>query len=374
MNRRIVRFLLLALIVPLAPSLLQAQDNLELMEEQAMRNAVLQVAPSVVKVETVGGLEQVKGQLAGTGPTTGLIVSEDGYIISSAFNFVSKPASILITLPGGKRTPAKVVARDNSRMLVLLKVEAPQPLPVAAAVPREEMIVGQWALAVGRTYPGDFPNMSAGILSAKNRIWGKAIQTDAKISPSNYGGPLVDIRGRVLGVLVPLSPQGQDEMAGTEWYDSGIGFAVPLADILPRLAQLKQGEDLFPGLMGVSLKGSDIYSEPAVISACPAKSPAREAGLKVGDTIVEIDGVPIERQAQLKHALGEHYAGDTISVAVLRGDAKDRIEATLKLAKELDPYDHPFLGILPKRELASGARRHRRSLSIRSKVQPLKAD
>jgi len=71
-----------------------------------------------------------------------------------------------------------------------------------------------------------------GILSATNRIWGKAVQTDAKISPGNYGGPLIDIRGNVIGILVPLSPQGQGEVAGAEWYDSGIGFAVPLNDML----------------------------------------------------------------------------------------------------------------------------------------------
>ena len=74
------------------------------------------------------------------------------------------------------------------------------------------------------------PNVSVGIVSALDRIWGKAIQTDAKISPNNYGGPLVDIAGRVLGVLVPMSPDGSGEVAGVEWYDSGIGFAVPLED------------------------------------------------------------------------------------------------------------------------------------------------
>ena len=89
------------------------------------------------------------------------------------------------------------------------------------------MRVGQWAIAVGRTFESDRPNMAVGILSALDRVWGKAIQTDAAVSPNNYGGPLVDIRGRVLGVLVPLSPEAADEMAGVEWYDSGIGFAIP---------------------------------------------------------------------------------------------------------------------------------------------------
>ena len=86
------------------------------------------------------------------GQGTGLIVDEDGYIISSAFNFIQQPSSILVTLPGGKRTAARIVARDKSRMLVLLKVSASDKLPVPAAVPRSEMTVGQWAIAVGRTY------------------------------------------------------------------------------------------------------------------------------------------------------------------------------------------------------------------------------
>jgi serine protease Do len=131
------------------------------------------------------------------GPTTGMVVDPDGFIISSAFNFLRKPSSILVTLPSGKRAPAEIVARDQSRMLVLLKVTTDNPLPVAEAVPVDEMQVGQWAIAVGRALDTQHPNISVGIISAKDRVWGKAIQCDAKISPSNYGGPLVDIQGRV---------------------------------------------------------------------------------------------------------------------------------------------------------------------------------
>ena len=138
-------------------------------------------------------------------------------------------------------------------------------------VPRQELAVGQWTIAVGRTYPDSFPNVSVGILCAINRVWGKAVQTDAKVSPSNYGGVLIDIRGRVIGMLVPLSPQQEGEFAGAEWYDSGIGFAVPLADIWPHLEKMKQGIDLQPGLLGVSLKGTDIYTLPATIAACAAE-------------------------------------------------------------------------------------------------------
>src|SRR5688500_10642172 len=123
-------------LLALAP--LAAQEDLEGLEETAMRAAVAAVAPSVVKIETIGGLERVGQVLVGTGPTTGLVVSEDGYIVSSAINFIQQPSSILVTLPGGQRAAAKIVARDHSRMLVLLKVNAPLALPVPVAVPRGE--------------------------------------------------------------------------------------------------------------------------------------------------------------------------------------------------------------------------------------------
>jgi serine protease Do len=327
----------------------KAQDDIDLLEEQAFRAAVDRVAPSVVQIETLGGLERVGEVLVGSGPTTGLVVSEDGYVLSSAFNFIQQPTSILVMLPSGKRAAAEIVARDRSRMLVLLKVNTDEKLAVPEFVPREEMQVGQWTIAVGRTFQTEVPNVSTGILSAVNRVWGKAIQTDARVSPTNYGGPLVDIRGRVLGILVPLSPQQQgEEVAGAEWYDSGIGFAVPVAEILPHLESMKSGEDLSPGVLGVSLKGSDQFGDPALIGAVQPKSPAKEAGLEVGDEIVEADGHPIVRQVQLKHVIGAKYAGDTLKVVVKRGEEKIEAEATL--VAELEPYVHPFLGILPMRD------------------------
>jgi len=332
-----------------------AQDDLVELEERAVKAAVSAVAPTVVKIETLGGLERVGQVLVGTGPTTGLVVSEDGYILSSAFNFVQEPASILVTLAGNKRLAAQIVARDHSRMLVLLKVNSPEKLPVPVAVPREEMVPGQWTIAVGRTFDSVEPNVSAGILSAVSRIWSKALQTDAKISPNNYGGPLIDIRGRVYGVLVPMSAQAQGErpeLAGAELYDSGIGFAVPLVDILPRLERFKQGKDLHAGLLGVALQGSNVVSDPAIIAHVQVKSPAAAAGIKSGDKIVELAGAPVERLAQLRHSLGRFYAGEKVKIVVLRGE--ERLERELELVEKVDPYQHPFVGLLPTRGTATG--------------------
>ncbi len=145
--------LLFALLISCAACRgLLAQDDPGLLlsqEQVALRAAAQAVAECVVQIETLGGLEKIEGLLVGTGPTTGLIVAPDGYIVSSAFNFIQQPSSILVTLPGGQRQPATVVARDESRMLVLLKVVPESPLPVPVAAPRQEMRVGQWTVAVG---------------------------------------------------------------------------------------------------------------------------------------------------------------------------------------------------------------------------------
>jgi len=344
------------LLALLSAATSSAQEDPFEQEEKAIAAAVQKVAPSVVRIETVGGLEKIGKVVVAGGPTTGLIVDSDGYIISSAYSFVQRPTSILVTLPGGSRAAATIVARDHARMLVLLKVNTTEKLPVPTAVPRSEMQVGQWTIAVGRTFDCGQPSMSAGILSATQRIWSKAIQTDAKISPVNYGGPLVDIQGRVLGVLAPLSPQGQGgELGGAEWYDSGIGFAVPLVDIQQHLATLKSGKDLHPGLIGISLKPGDIYALPAEIAAVPPNSPAAKAGIKAGDVITAIDGQAIVRQAQLKHAFGPKYAGEKVKLTIKRTVDKEeqKLDVEAELTDVLIPYEHPFLGVLPMRGSAA---------------------
>jgi serine protease Do len=337
--------LLVGAVILFATSTSRAAEDLQALEERALLAAVERVSPSVVSIETVGGIERLGSVMLNTGPTTGLVISADGYIISSAYGFVQKPTSILIGFSDGTRAPAKLVATDRSCMLALLKTDVDERLKVPKLSPEKDWRVGQWAIAVGRTFEGRQTNMSVGIVSALGRVWGKAVQTDAKVSPSNYGGPLVDIRGRVMGVLVPLSPDKTGEMAGVEWYDSGIGFAVPLERVFKVLPRLREGHDLLPGLLGVSLKAEDLYAETPTITSARPNSPAYQAGLRAGDKIVAIDGHKIERMVQLTREIQGHYAGDKVRVSVTRGE--ERLERELELASKIDPYRRPFLGILP---------------------------
>ena len=326
---------------------LEARAELERAEEQAFKQAAVLASPSIVRIDTVGGLDIVGRTLTSKAPTTGLIVSEDGFIVSSAFNFLSKPASVLITLPDGHRFPAKTVATDRLRMITLLKIEV-NGLKVPNVSPKAGIKVGQWSIALGRTYDSALPSISVGIVSAVDRVWGKAIQTDAKISPVNYGGPLVDTDGRVMGILVPLSPQGNSESAGVEWYDSGIGFAISLEDVFAVLDRLKLGKDLRPGLSGVAVKSADLYAVQPVIDRVRYDSPAYKAGFKSGDVIELVNGQPIKRLVQLFDQLKSRLEGDAIEMTVSRGEEK--ITQRLTLVGELLPYEVAFLGVLPLNE------------------------
>ena len=325
-------------------------EDLDEQLQKAFRDAAIKVSPSIVMIETAGGLDRVGKVLKGQGPTTGVVIAEDGYIVTSAFNFAHKPASILVSLPGGKRLPAKLVATDFTRMVTLLKIQAGGlrvPEPAASSALR----VGQWTIALGRSWGGEVPAISVGILSATRRIWGKAVQTDAKVSPSNYGGPLVDIRGHVIGVVVPLSPTGEGETVGFEWYDSGIGFAVTFEDIVRALPRLKQGTDLKRGLLGILLKGN-LYESKVAVEKVSYKSPAAEAGMEKGDLILDIDGQPLQTQADLRYVMATKYGGDEIAVKVRRGE--DELTLKCKLVDELPPYERPMLGILPARSVPKG--------------------
>ena len=149
----------------------------------------------------------------GDGPTTGLIVSSDGYVLTSTFNLITRPPVITVIRDDGSRHVATLVARDDDRRLCLLKVNDVKNWPVAATVSDASLKVGQWAVTVGLGN-GNQPSISAGIVSAKNRIGGRAVQTNANISPVNYGGALLDIDGRVIGICVPLSPRSTNAADG----------------------------------------------------------------------------------------------------------------------------------------------------------------
>jgi S1-C subfamily serine protease/predicted esterase len=366
MNWRAAYSFLAALALASAPAAAGADDDLDDLQEAAVKAAVKKVAPCVVQIETSGGTEVLSagpgGMIRrGLGPTSGLVVDADGFIISSAFNFAGKPNAIRVAVPGHKeRYVARVVAHDQTRMLTLLKIdpEGGVKLPVPQASPKAAVKIGHTAVAVGRTLAPTVesePSVSVGIVSALERIWGKAIQTDAKVSPTNYGGPLIDLQGRVIGVLVPASPRAEGETAGFEWYDSGIGFAIPLEDVNRALPRMKAGTEKNPvtlkrGMLGINMQaGPEPYALPAAVTSVGPGSAAEKVGIKAGDVITKIGGKPVATQTQLQHQLGFRYEGDVVSVEVTR-DKKPITFDKVVLSGAVAAYGQPFLGILPIRD------------------------
>ena len=163
--QRLMPMLVLGLLCqPTVTLIAQNADEILEQEQAALTAAVNRAAPSIVQIETIGGLEKVGDMLAVTGPTTGVVVSTEGLVISSAFNFITKPASILVTTPSGKRATANIIARDHSRMLVLLKVNTEEQFVVPQVAKTDQMEVGQWTIAAGRTLSRENINWSLSLI------------------------------------------------------------------------------------------------------------------------------------------------------------------------------------------------------------------
>ncbi len=317
----------------------------------AVRAAVKQVEPCVVRLRVIGGEQSVDGDTVNSLVTTGVVISDKGEILTSQFALEGNPEAILAEDNAGHRTNVEVIATDHVRRLVLLKARDGQwtaATPATASTVR----VGLWSIAMGRFYSPSSSSISVGVVSALNRIHGMAIQSDAKISPVNYGGPLINLQGQVLGILVPLSPRGQgNASSGIEWYDSGIGFAIPMEEAMKIAERLRSGKDLKPGRLGLKLVTSGIFSSDVRIDRLVPKGPADSAGLKKNDQLISVENRPIERMSILEEAVASHYAGDSLTINVKRGT--ETLTLTVELAEELPLQTPGYLGLMTVRTTKS---------------------
>lgn len=311
-----------------------ATDQLRAMAltARAFRLAAEEVRPSLVTIESFGGVSAVQGRIGGIrkqgeGNTTGVLISDDGHIVTSTFNFIQLPPVITVITADGERRYARLLARDESRKICLLKIEPFKGIAVPKLVDPDFVKVGQWAISVGVGYGDANPAISTGIISAKNRIGGRAIQTDANVSPANYGGPLLDIRGNVIGICVPMHPQSQAIGAGVEWYDSGIGFAIPLAGNDSVLERLKQGNSIYPAFLGVRTEAN--RNGPGVrIAEVVVGSPAAKAGLSHGDVITKIGDAEVNDFMELRRVLSRFEAGAEIELS-FRSSERDQAKSVI---------------------------------------------
>lgn len=335
-----------------------AHTSLEEMRvlQRAFAAAAKEVAPSVVtvvidrergtgpsarQVRMVDGRVQVqrgRNWEPAPGAGTGVIISPDGYVLTSThYTTGGTVKRALVVMPDGTAHEAEVLGRDEGREVVLLKIEA-DDLPVPDFADPQQVRVGQWAVALGRTYGEVEPSISAGIVSATGRIAGRAIQTDAAISPINYGGPLVDLQGRVLGICTPLSTTPM--LQGTAFYDSGIGFAAPVPDLLRVLPRLVKGEVLRPGFLGIGFDTDRVEPGAAIQSVVPDTAAAK-VGLKPKDVVLEFQGQAVRNAFDLMNRIGRYYVGDEVTLVIQRGNQALDLTVTLGERPQPRPRTRP---------------------------------
>jgi serine protease Do len=324
--------------------------------EPVLHAAMVRAAPFTVTIETFGGTRKVLGPDPGgeggakprsmppvppgeqpladpgfhqaQGRSTGIVIDPDGWILVSRFALNYDPTTILVTVPGGGTHHAVRKGEDTSRGIALVKIDA-HDLRAATFVDPARAHVGQWAFVLGRTFGDDEPTVHIGIVSALRRQFGRALQIDAYTSPANYGGPVIDVDGSVLGIAVPLSPAGRD--AGVEWYDSGIGFCSTIADIPKIVERMKAGEVLHRGWLGVVPDPAHLGPGAKLVQV-PKEGVAATAGLRMGDIVTAIDGIAVKNGPHLQMLVSSRMGGDSVGLEVLKKQNGEKIAMTLLLA------------------------------------------
>ncbi len=301
----------------------------------AIRN---RLAPAMVRLETMGGAERV-GNVNAIRETTGIHVTADGNHLSSAVAFAHEPNAVAAVFANGERRNAKIVCTDAKRKITLLKIDMPTkntPFSAPATASIEKTRVGQNVLALGRVLNPNSVSIATGIVSGKNRRHGLALQTDAHVSPDNYGGPLVNLDGEVLGILTPFGMGENELLTGVDFYDSGVAFAIPLEDLIALLPKMKSATEKGNRELFAAPKIGLIFRNPTAILATTEilhvaeKSLAEKAGIQVGDVITHVDGKPIHRAVEFQQILAQHYAGETITLSLSRENATREMKILLE--------------------------------------------
>ena len=296
------------------------------------------VSPSVVSIEVRNG------NSGGTG--SGFFLDSIGHILTN--NHVismaaTDGASISVKLANGKTYDAKLIGRDVSYDLAVIKI-AVTDAPALQLGNSDEVQVGDGVIAIGSPL-GLTGTVTSGIISAKNRpvtsgsgtsesSFINAIQTDAAINPGNSGGPLVDLSGAVIGINSAIATT--DSGFGGQSGSIGLGFAIPINQARKTADQLiKNGSATYP-IMGVSLdtrftgSGAKIPNE---VGAVTAGGPAARAGIKPGDVIIEIDGKAIGTADEAIVSVRSHSIGEQIKVKFIRDGATKEVSLKLIAAK-----------------------------------------
>ncbi len=305
-------------------------------EAKSLVDIAAEVGPSVVMVTTTATVNTFFGPSSQQGGGSGIVISEDGYIITN--NHVIENAQLVkATLSDGSEHAAKVIGADPKTDIAVIKIDDASNLTVASMGDSDKLQVGEMAVAIGNPLGKQLTGtVTQGIISAVNRTvqasentYINLIQTDAAINAGNSGGALVNGYGEVVGInTVKYAASGVE----------GIGFAIPINDAMPIAKDLiDHGYVAGRPLIGVSL--IEVTNQLAAINNIPVglyvnnvepDSAASEGGIKVGDVIVKADGKEVATVAALNEIRDSKKVGDPLEFEIYRDGKNITLTVHLK--------------------------------------------
>jgi len=253
---------------------------------------------------------------------SGFFISDDGYIVTNN-HVVENGSAVEVTMDNGKAYAAKVIGTDPKTDLALLKVDGGNDFPYVRLASQKARI-GDWVVAIGNPF-GLGGTVTAGIVSAQHRDIGSGpyddyIQIDAPVNKGNSGGPTFNLSGEVVGVNTAIfSPSGGGNV--------GIAFDIPASTVESVVASLKNGGQVERGYIGVQMQPMTKelaeaigLKEPkgALVAEALKDGPAAKAGVKIGDTIVAVDGDRISDAKDLSRKIAIAAPGKSVSLTLYR--------------------------------------------------------
>jgi putative serine protease PepD len=303
-----------------------------------------QVLPSVVKIDVSGS--------QGAGSGSGVILSSDGQILTNnhVVALAGSDGTMQVTFNDGSHADAKVLGTDPLTDTAVIQAQNVSGLAPATIGKSGSLAVGQPVVAIGSPL-GLEATVTSGIVSALNRpvdvgsdsqnnptVY-PAIQTDAAINPGNSGGALVDLNGDVVGLNSAIATAGQT--VGGESGNIGVGFAIPMDEVMPIVDQMSKGETPTHARLGVSVSNvgasaqtapgqdSGSSSDGAQIQDVNAGSTAADAGIAKGDVIIKIDDHLISDADSLVATIRSYRPGDQVTVTYQHNGQDKTAQLTL---------------------------------------------
>lgn len=291
---------------------------------------------SVVAISTTIQTTMYGQSAEGASSGSGFILTEDGYVVTN-YHVVQGATSIEVVCHDGTSYPAELVGYDSTNDLAVLNVEA-TGLPAATVGSSSNLIIGDMVVAIGNPLGELTATQTVGYVSGINREITtdntiiSMIQTDAAINAGNSGGPLFNMYGEVIGITTAKYSGTTGSGASIE----GIGFAIPIDDVMSSISDLIDYGYVTGAYLGVTVQNTDanaasVYGLPtgAQVMEIVEGASADRAGLKVKDIIIQLGDTTVSNVTELTRALRSYKAGDTTTITVIRGGTEVTLDITL---------------------------------------------